>query len=135
MIDSVFVDFTTRPTARHTYDVSKPASMGDLSTRFMGTFTRLAHTTKVSLGPQPGGGTVRPNRFPQGTLQGSKTPVVSKGSIHHLHEASIGECVYTDTFETDDDAYRYSQVFVCYKSRYGAVYPLTSCTIVPASFQ
>jgi len=59
---------------------------------------------------------------------------VSKSRVHHLHEASIAECVYTDTFVTDDVAYRYGQAFVCYKSRFGVVFPLQSRTEVPSAF-
>ena len=94
--------------------------MEDLSTRFMGTSTaRLAHTLEVPLGLKldtgpGGGGKVRANRFPQGTLQRGKVPVVSKNLVHNLQEAAIAECVYTDdTFETDDEAYRSLWAGVC----------------------
>jgi hypothetical protein len=135
MADSVFIDSTTRPKARRTYDTQSHTDMGDLSTRFMGTSTeRLGQTIKVSNGLSGKKGTVTPNRFPQGTMQKGKTPRVSKNLVHHLHEATVAECVYTDTFETDDESYRYGQAFVCYKSRYGAVFPLKSRTQVVESF-
>ena len=137
LTDSVFVDSTTRPRVRRQYDVTSPTAMEDLSTRFMGTSTgRLAHTLDVSLGLHIAKhhGEVRPNRFPQGTLERRNTPVVSKSKVHHLHEASIAECVYTDTFVTDDVAYQYGQAYVCYKSRFGVVFPLQSRTEIPNSF-
>ena len=124
MSDSVFIESTTRPKALRQYVASSITDMEELSTRFMGTSTdRLKQTIKVSHGLADRTGSVQPNRFPQGTLQRGKTPKVSKGIVHHLHEASVAECVYTDTFETDDVKYRYGQAFVCYKSRYGAVFP------------
>ena len=135
--DTVFVDSTTRPRARRTYETTSVSAMEDLSTRFMGTSTgRLSHTLDVSLGLHVAGrqGVVRPNRFPQGTMERRNTPIVSKSIVHHLHEASIAKCVYTDTFETDDVAYRYGQAFVCYKSRFGMVFPLQSRKEIPTSF-
>ena len=137
MADSVFIDSTTRPQARRSYNVNSTSAMEDLSTRFMGQSTdRLTQTVKVSYGLQPnaGKGTVRPNRFPAGTMERGKTPHVSKGIVHHLHESAVAESVFTDTFETDDKSYRYGQAFVDYKSRYGMVYPLQSRGQVPESF-
>ena len=61
--------------------------------------------------------------------------MVSKNLVHNLQEAAIAECVYTDTFETDDEAYRYGQAFVNYKSRFETVYPLQSRTEVAESFR
>ena len=137
LTNTVFVDSTTRPRVRRTYATTSTTAMEDLSTRFMGTSTgRLAHTLDVSLGLHVEGrqGVVRPNRFPQGTMERRNTPIVSKSRVHHLHEASIAECVYTDTFATDDEVYRYGQAFVCYKSRFGVVIPLQSRTEVPDAF-
>ena len=117
MADEVFIDSTTRPKARRTY-TSSASDLEELSTRFMNTSTeRLKHTIDVSNGLSPTKGTVRPNRFPQATLERGKVPMVSKNKVHHLHEASVAECVYTDTFETDCTDYRYGQAYVCYKSR------------------
>ena len=61
--------------------------------------------------------------------------MVSKNLVHNLQEAAIAECVYTDTFEADDEAYRYGQAYVDYKSRFGAVYPLQSRTEVAEFFR
>ena len=107
MADKVFIDSTTRPKARRTY-TSSASDLEELSTRFMNTSTeRLKHTIDVSNGLSPTKGTVRPNRFPQATLEKGKVPMVSKNKVHHLHEASVAECVYTDTFETDCADFRY----------------------------
>ena len=81
LTDSAFVDSTTRPRVRRTYDTTSITAMEDLSTRFMGTSAgRLVHTLDVSLGLHVIGkqGVVRPNRFPQGTLERRNTPIVSK---------------------------------------------------------
>ena len=135
MADGVFIDSTTRPKARRTY-TNSASDLEDLSTRFMNTSTeRLKHTIEVSNGLSPTKGTVRPNRFPQATLRKGKVPMVSKNKVHHLHEASVAECVYTDTFETDCTDYRYGQAYMCYKSRYGAVFPMKSRRQVVSTFE
>ena len=135
MADKVFIDSTTRPKARRTY-TSSASDLEELSTRFMNTSTeRLKHTIAVSNGLSPTNGTVRPNRFPQATLQKGKVPMVSKNKVHHLHEASVAECVYTDTFDTDCTDYRYGQAYVCYKSRFGAVFPMKSRRQVVSTFE
>ena len=134
--DSVFIDSTTRPQAHRHYAASSPTDMEKLSTRFVGTSTgRLKQTIKVSNGLTERKGVVQPNRFPQGTLTRNKTPRVFKNIVHHLHEASVAECVYTDTFETDDVAFHHGQAFVCYKSRFGAVFPIQSRKMVVQAFR
>ena len=41
-----------------------------------------------------------------------KTPRVKKENVGHIHQPSIAEVVYTDTFETGDHKFPYAQVFV-----------------------
>jgi hypothetical protein len=64
---------------------------------------------------------VPPHNFPQGKWRSGKTPRVSKNKVENLHRASIAEVCFTDTFETDDGAFRYGQVVVDYRSRYGDI--------------
>ncbi len=59
---------------------------------------------------------------------------MAKGTVRHLHRASICEVVFTDTFETGDHKFRYGQAFVDYRSRWGAIIPLRSRTQVGWSF-
>jgi hypothetical protein len=54
--------------------------------------------------------------------------------IFSLHRASIAEVVFTDTFEVNDSTYRYGQVFVDYRSRYGDAIPIRSRKKVGWSF-
>jgi hypothetical protein len=75
-----------------------------------------------------------PNRFPVGTVERTQTPLVSKGKVHHLHEAAVAECVFMDTFKTDDKTHRCGQAFVDHKSRYGAVFPIKSRRQVAEAF-
>jgi hypothetical protein len=77
---------------------------------------------------------VPPLNFPQGKWKTGKTPKVSKGKVRYLHRASIAEVCFTDTFEVRDITYRYGQVFVDYRSRYGDVIPLRSRKKVGWSF-
>ncbi len=118
--------------ARRTYQVDKVDDMADLSVRFMGIgHDRLVETLKRSRGLTPGkrGESVTrvpPHNFPQGKWARGKTPRVSKGKVKFLHRASIAEVVFTDTFETDDKAFKYGQAFVDYRSRYGDIIPIKS---------
>lgn len=134
--ESVFIDSTTRPTARRKYAPTDPSSMADLSTRMMGTsYDRLKHTIAVSIGLTTKTGGVRANRFPQGTLKRGQVPAVKKRLVHHLHQASVAEVVFTDTFMSGDSAYAYGQAFVCYRSRYGFVVIMKSRRQAGAAFR
>jgi hypothetical protein len=134
--ESVFIDSTTRPTARRKYAPTDPSSMADLSTRMMGTsYDRLKHTIEVSIGLTTKKGGVRSNRFPQGTLKRGQVPAVKKRLVHHLHQAAVAEVVFTDTFMSGDSAYAYGQAFVCYRSRYGFVVVMQSRRQAGAAFR
>lgn len=134
--ESVFIDSTTRPTARRKYAPTDPASMADLSTRMMGaSYDRLKHTISVSIGLSTKSGGVRANRFPQGTLKRGQVPAVKKRLVHHLHQAAVAEVVFTDTFMSGDKAYAYGQAFVCYRSRYGFVVVMKSRRQAGAAFR
>jgi hypothetical protein len=80
--------------------------MNDLTTRFLGLGNdRLRRTIELSNGlvtPASKFNTKIPDLkpfFPHGRWTAGKTPRVSKGKIGRLHNASIGEVVFTDTFE------------------------------------
>ncbi len=109
------------PPARKQYDTGNATDMTDLSIRFMGAGTdRIIHTVGISNGlekpPSKAMRRVPPKIFPQGKLKRSKTPVVSKGKVGHLHTAHVAECLYTDTFESSDRRYPYGQAFVDHAS-------------------
>jgi hypothetical protein len=109
--------------------------MADLSTRFMGIGDeRLRRTIELNRGLLPTTGRVPVHPFPQGKFRQGKTPRVNKGKVHHLNRASIGEAVFTDTFETRDCKFKYGQAFVDYRSRWGDVIPLRSRTQVGWAF-
>jgi hypothetical protein len=132
----VFVDSTSRPEARRTYSHTVPESMADLSTRMMGTsYQRLKHTIDVSKGLSKRKGTLKANRFPQGNLKRGQVPAVKKRLVHHLHQASVAEVVFTDTFQSDDAKYAYGQAFVCYRSRFGHVVCIKSRREVGKAFR
>ena len=133
---AVFVDSTSRPDARRTYSHTVPESMADLSTRMMGTsYQRLKHTIEVSKGLSKRKGTLKANRFPQGNLKRGQVPAVKKHLVHHLHQASVAEVVFTDTFQSDDAKYAYGQAFVCYRSRFGHVVCIKSRREVGKAFR
>ena len=114
--------------------MDNPTDLSELSIRMMGVGTdRVKNTIRISKGLSPSG-EVPPFLFPQANMKSGKTPRVSKGIVHDLHTASIGEVVFTDTFETADDKYRYGQAFVCYRSRFGDVIPIRSRKRVGWSF-
>jgi hypothetical protein len=107
-----------------------------LSIRFMGiSGERLKHTMLVSSGliMENTGATgasprnIRANLFPQGNMN-SNRPYIYKGRLQRLHKAGIVELVFADTFEVDDIAFQYGQAFVCYRSRYGRIFPFRSRT-------
>ena len=131
--DSYFVP-PSQPPARKTYRTTDIEDMADLSLRFMGVGTdRLKHTLARSRGLSPltkkkgeNVSVVPPLNFPQGKWKAGKTPRVSKNKVKNLHRASIGEVCFTDTFETDDNHYKYGQAVVDYRSRYGDIIPIRS---------
>ncbi len=73
---------------------------------------------------------VPPLNFPPGRWKEGKTPKVSKGKVGYLHNAGIGEAVFTDTLQSGDSKYRYGQAYVDLESRFGAVFPLRSRTSI-----
>jgi hypothetical protein len=119
-------------TARRTYKVTDVEDMSELSLRFMGLgMDRLSHTLDRSKGLTAASkkkgeniSVVPPHNFPQGKWKSGKTPKVTKNKVQFLQRAGIAEVVFIDTFETDDNQYRYGQAFVDYRSRYGDVQPL-----------
>jgi hypothetical protein len=131
--DSYFVP-PTQPSAKRTYRSGDTGDMAQLSLRFMGIGNdRLIQTLKRSKGLTPPtkkkGETVSkvpPHNFPQGKWKKGKTPRVSKGKVENLHRAAIAEVCFTDTFETADNFYRYGQVVVDYRSRFGDAFPIRS---------
>jgi hypothetical protein len=122
----------SQPLAKKTYKTRNVEDMADLSLRFMGVGTdRLRHTLERSRGLTPSSrkkgenvSVVPPHNFPQGKWKAGKTPRVSKNKVANLHRASIAEVCFTDTFETEDSAFRYGQVIVDYRSRFGDIIPL-----------
>ena len=124
----------SQPTVKRTYRSGEVDDMAQLSLRFMGVGTdRLVQTLKRSRGLNPPSkkkgenvSVVPPHNFPQGKWKTGKTPRVKKGKVEGLHRAAIAEVCYTDTFETADSSFRYAQVVVDYRSRFGDVFPLRS---------
>ena len=139
-----FHDTTTRLPDKRLYQMDNLTDMEELSIRFMGVSgERLKHTMVISNGLMENTGTptatgrgarnVRANLFPQGNMKTNR-PHIYKGKLQKLHKASIAECVFTDTFEVDDTVFRYGQAFVCYRSRFGRIYPITSRKEVGRAF-
>ncbi len=127
------------PPARRQYDIGTTSDMTELSIRFMGAGTdRIIHTVGVSNGlakpPSKAASRVPLKLFPQGRLKRSKTPVVSKGKVGHLHTATIAEVLYTDTFDSGDHRYPYGQAFVDHASRWGDITPLRSRKEIGSAF-
>ncbi len=130
------------PTAKKTYQIDNINDMSDLSIRFFGIGSeRLEQTLKRSIGLTPMvkvkgkmRNKVPVHNFPQGTWRRGKTPRVSKGIVHELHRAAIGEVVFTDTFEVEDSGFRYGQAYVDYRSKYGEIIPMRSRKKVGRSF-
>jgi hypothetical protein len=120
--------------AKKTYRSGRKDDMAQLSLRFMGIGTdRLIQTLKRSRGLNPATkkkgenySSVPPHNFPQGKWKTGKTPRVTKGKVEGLHRASIAEACFTDTFETGDNLFKYGQVFVDYRSRFGDAFPIRS---------
>ena len=139
---TTFYDSTVRPLDKRTFQVDVAEDLEELSIRFMGiSGERLKHTMLISSGLilENTGATgasprnIRANLFPQGNMK-SNRPYIYKGQVQRLHKAGIAEAVFTDTFEVDDIAFRYGQAFVCYRSRYGRIYPIRSRTEVGRAF-
>jgi hypothetical protein len=98
---------------RRQYNPSLQVDMDELTTRFLGLGSdRLQRTIDLSNGlatPASKFNIRFPNLkpfFPQGRWTSGKTPRVSKGKIGNWYQASIGEVVFTDTFESGDSKYR-----------------------------
>lgn len=132
----------SQPSARRTFQAEKVEDMAKLSLRFMGAGQdRLVQTLKRSRGLTQASkakgdniSVVPPLNFPQGRWRTGKTPKVVKGKVDCLHRASIAEVCFSDTFEVEDKAYRYGQVFVDYRSRFGDAIPIRSRKKVGWSF-
>jgi hypothetical protein len=115
--------------------------MGDLTTRFLGLGSdRLKRTIELSNGLATPASkftsrvqTVKPF-FPQGRWTEGKTPKVSKKKVGHLSQASIGEVVSTDTFESGDSRYQYGQAYFDLASHWGDVFPMRSRNDVGTTF-
>ncbi len=129
------------PPSRRQYDVGSRDDMIQLAIRFFGVGPdRLVHTVAIAngLAAPPSKVAVRSpsiyKLFPQGRLNASKTPVVSKGRVGNLKYKSIAEVVYTDTFETGDTRFKYCQVFYDLVSRWGWVFPIHSKTEMGLAF-
>jgi hypothetical protein len=117
------------PSAKKTFDQSKPSDLTDLSIRFLGVGTkRLLQTIALSNGlSSPANKRIVPTHvFPSGRWKEGKTPRVSKGKVMQLHTASPGEVVFTGTFESGDNKYKYGQIFYDYVSEWGDVIPIRS---------
>jgi hypothetical protein len=92
------------PAAKKTYQVNNIDDMSDLSIRFFGIGSeRLERTLERSIGLTPMvkvkgkmRNKVPVNNFPSGRWRQGKTPRVSKGIVHGLHRAAIGEVVFTN---------------------------------------
>jgi hypothetical protein len=111
------------PPARRLYDVKSQEDMAQLSIRFLGASAdRLIRTVDISNGLKSPASKrsvrVPPLIFPQGRLKTGKSPKVSKGKVGHLKHAGIGECFFTDTFESGDSRRKYRQVFYDHVSRF-----------------
>jgi hypothetical protein len=134
------------PPARRTYQTNSVEDLADLSIRFLGVGSeRLIRTMERSIGLSPmvkKDGKMRHQRptpvptfnFPQVRWKAGKTPKVEKGIVHNLHQASIGEVVYMDSFEVEDSSHRYGQAFVEYRSNYGDIIPMTTRSLAGWSF-
>ena len=122
-----FRETTTRPKDVRTYKQHDVLDMAEMSTRWMGiSDERLKETITISNGLSPTPGKVRVRRFPQGNMKRRKVPYMAKGKIEKHFQASIGEVLFTDTFQVDDDTYKYGQAYVDYRSTYGWIFPIKS---------
>ncbi len=129
------------PLSRRQYNPAVAGDMSDLTTRFLGLgVDRLKRTIELSNGlatPASKSKIKVPDLkpfFPQGRWTEGKTPRVSKTKVGTFHNASIGEAVFTDTFESGDSKYRYGQAYFDLASHWGDVFPLRSRNEVGISF-
>jgi hypothetical protein len=126
------------PPAKRKYNGSDSSDLADLSIRFFGVGTkRLLQTIALSngLASTASKRVVPTHVFPPGRWKEGKTPRVSKGKLMHLHTASVGEVVFTDTFDSGDTKYKYGQIYYDYISGWGDVFPLRSRTEVGTSLE
>ncbi len=107
--------------------------MADLTTRFLGLgVDRLMHTIELSNGlatPASKSKIRVPDLkpfFPPGRWTEGKTPRVSKNKVGSISNASIGEAVFTDTFESGDSRFRYCQAYFDMASHWGDMFPMRS---------
>jgi hypothetical protein len=131
---STYVAPMSIPPSRKIYQIDNVNDLADLSVRFFGVGTeRLKKTMERSIGLSPMvkvDGKMRHlkpvpvHNFPHGRWKTGKTPKVEKGIVSNLHQASIGEVVFMDSFEVEDVKYRYGQAFVDYRSNYGDIIPM-----------
>ncbi len=129
------------PVSRRQYDPAVKSDMQDLTTRFLGLGTdRLKRTMELSNGlltPASKFKSAVPDSrpfFPHGRWTEGKTPRVNKNKVGSWYTASIGEVVFTDTFESGDSKYRYGQAYFDMASHWGDVFPLRSRNDVGQSF-
>jgi hypothetical protein len=128
------------PSARRQYDAESHQDMSELSIKIMGIgHERLKRTIQISKGlASPAskiGDRVPSLNFPQGYLREGKTPRVSKGQVGNLSSASIGEVVFTDTFQSGDSRFRYGQAYFDYASHWGDVFPSVPAPRLDARLQ
>ncbi len=129
------------PSSRRQYDPDVKGDMDDLTTRFLGLgLDRLKRTIELSNGLATPASKFKSRIqdikpfFSHGRWTEGKTPRVSKGKIGSLFHASIGEAVFTDTFESGDSRYRYGQAYFDLASHWGDVFPLRSRNDISISF-
>jgi hypothetical protein len=121
------------PSSRRQYDPDMKGDLAELTTRFLGLGEdRLRRTIALNNGlATPASkltsrvANVKPF-FPPGRWIEGKTPRVSKKKIGSLHDAKVGEAVFTDTFMSGDSKFRYGQAFFDMVSHWGDVFPLSS---------
>ncbi len=130
------------PPARRLYDVQSQEDMAQLSIRFLGASAdRLVRTVEISNGLKSPASkknirtpSLPPHLFPQGRLKVGKSSKVKKGKVGNLQHAGIGECVFSDTFESGDSRRKYCQVFYDYVSRFGWLTAMRSKTEIGNAF-
>ncbi len=129
------------PLSRRQYNPALAGDVADLTTRFLGLrVDRLKRTIELSNGlatPASKSKIRVPDLkpfFPPGQWTEGKTPRVSKNMVGALFDASIGEAVFIDTFESGDSKYRYGQAYFDLASHWGDMFPLRSRNEVDISF-
>ena len=129
------------PSSRRQYDPDAKGDMDDLTTRFLGLgLDRLKRTIELSNGLATPASKFQSRVqdlkpfFPQGRWTEGKTPRISKKKVGHLAQASIGEAVFTDTFQSGDTKFMYGQAFFDLASHWGDVFPMRSRNDVGTAF-